>query len=58
MTILTIDNIYQHSLILGIYINTNIALINKGPKPLFNTFKAFFEAILMFIGKTKEKLNK
>ena len=57
VTTLTADNTREHGLRFGIYIDTTLALIDKGYKPLSNTLKPFFQAILTFIIKTKKKLN-
>ncbi len=54
---LTADNIRVHGLMLGIYIDTTLFLMNKGHKPLSDTFKVLFQAILTFITKTKEEPN-
>ena len=54
---LTADNTREHSLILEIYIDTILALMDEGYKPPPNTLKVFFQAKLMFITKTKEESN-
>ena len=54
---LTADNIREHSLMLGMYIDTTLALMDKSHKPPSNTLKAIFQATLTFITKTKEEPN-
>ncbi len=54
---LTADNLREHGLMLGMYIDTTLALMDKGHKPPPNTLKALFQATLTFITKTKEEPN-
>lgn len=51
------DNTCKHSYILGIYIDTTFAFMLEGYKPPIKTFKAFLQATLTFITKTKQKSN-
>ena len=51
------DNIRKHGLILGMYIDTTLALMDEGHKPPSDTFKAIFQATLTFITKTKNEPN-
>lgn len=57
VVILISDNLYKHGYILDIYINTTFVFIADKYKPLIKTFKAFFQAILTFIIKTKQEPN-
>ena len=50
---LTADNIREHGHMLGIYIDTALALMDKGHKPPPGLSKAFLQATLTFITKTK-----
>lgn len=52
-----VDDIHEYSFMLGIYIDTTLALMDKGHKPLSDTLKAFFQATLIFITKIKEEPN-
>ena len=51
------DNIREYGHILGRYIDTTLALMADGHKPLNETVKSFFQATLTFITKTKKELN-
>lgn len=54
---LTADNKRENGLMLGMYIDTTPAIMDEGHKPSPDTFKAFFQATLTFITKTKEEPN-
>ncbi len=58
MTTSIADNTHEYSLMLGMYIDTTLALMNEGHKPLSDILKALFQATLMFITKIKEEPNK
>ena len=51
------DNIREHGHMLGMYIDTTLALMADGHKPPVETFKAFLQAALTFITKTKQEPN-
>ncbi len=54
---LTEDHTREHGLMLSMYIDTTLALMDEGHKPPPNTLKASFQATLTFITKTKEEPN-
>ncbi len=51
------DNTREHGPMLGMYIDTTLALMDEGHKPPSDTLKALFQATLMFITKTKKEPN-
>ena len=51
------DNTREHGHMLGMYIDTTLALMADGHKPPMETFKAFLQATLTFITKTKQEPN-
>ncbi len=54
---LTVDNTREHDLMLGMYIDTTLALMDEGHKPPPDTLKAHFQAKLTFIIKNKKEPN-
>lgn len=57
MATLIADNTREHGRMLGMYIDTILALIDEGHKPPSDTLKTLFQATLAFITKTKEESN-
>ena len=57
MATLAADNTREHGLMLGIYIDTTLALMEEGHKSSSDTLKALSQAMLTFIAKTKEEPN-
>ncbi len=52
---LTEDNTSEHGLMLGMYIDTTLPLMDEGHNPPPDTLKALFQATLTFITQTKEE---
>lgn len=57
VAILIADDTREYGFMLGIYIDTTLALMDKGHKPFSDTLKALFQATLIFITKIKEEPN-
>lgn len=51
------NNTCKHSLMLDLYIDTNLPLMDEGHKPPSDTLKALFQVTLIFIIKTNEEPN-
>lgn len=51
------DNTREHGFMLGMYIDTTLALMDEGHKTPSDTLKALFQTTLTFITKTKEGPN-
>ena len=51
------DKTREHGHMLGMYLNTTLTLMTDSQKPPIETFKAFLQATLKFITKTKQEPN-